>query len=270
MNLAEKVVFITGAANGIGRSLAKLAYERGAAVVVVTDISIQKLEELTKDWDKERFLCLMLNVTSKEDWQRAIDATVSKFKKIDILCNVAGIIEPGYIHETTLDKIDRQIDINLKGTIYGTHLAAQQMVKNGGGHIVNLGSLASLAPVPGLNIYSASKFGVRGFTLAIAEELEPYNIHVSVICPDAVKTGMLDYQKDKKEAALTFSGNRYLTPEEVAETIVHKALEKKERDIWIPFSRGATALSSSVFPGLAHSLKNIFLKKGLKNQEKYG
>ena len=269
MNLAEKVVFITGASGGIGRALAKLSYEKGATVVV-TDIAVPPLEQLTATWDTNRYLVLMHNVASSADWQRVLDAAVSRFKRIDILCNVAGIIEPGYIHETTLEKIDRQLDVNLKGTIYGTHLAAKHMLASGGGQIVNLGSLASLAPVPGLNIYSASKFGVRGFSLAIAEELIEHNIHVSVVCPDAVKTGMLDYQKDKKEAALTFSGNRYLTPEEVAETILKQAFDKKERDIWIPFHRGATALSSSVFPGLAHTLKNVFLKKGLQNQQKYG
>ena len=268
MNLSEKVVFVTGAANGIGKAIAKLTYEKGATVIMA-DIAVQKLEELTSGWDTTRFLTVMINVSSAADWQRAIELTISKFKKIDILCNVAGIVEPGYIHETTLDKIDRQIDINLKGTIYGTHTVSKQMVKQGGGHIINMASLAALAPVAGINIYTATKYGVRSFSLAIADELEEHHIHVSVICPDSVKTPMLDYEKDKIESALAFSGSRLLTPEEVADAILKQAIEKKKQEVWIPYHRGVLAFASSLFPRVSHLLKDIFIKKGLENQKKY-
>jgi len=264
----NKVIFITGAGNGIGFDLAKTLY-RLQAKLIVGDIDTAKLNELTASWDKARYLQLSLDVASKASWQQGIAAALTKFNRIDMLINAAGIIEPGYIHETTLDAIDRQIDINLKGTMYGSHLIAVHMKQQQSGHIINFGSLASLAPVPGLNCYSASKFGVRGFSLAIAEELEEHHIQVSVICPDAVQTPMLDYQKDKPEAALTFSGNKFLTVEEVTQAVLEQAIKLKQRDIWIPKHRGAIALSGSVFPGIAHTLKLFFLKRGLANQSKY-
>lgn len=264
----DSIIFITGAGNGIGKNLAITLHQLGAKLIL-TDIDVLVLTELSKTWNSSNYVSLKLNVASVEDWKRCIDIALNKFNRIDYLINVAGVIEPGYIYETSLDAIDKQIDINLKGTIYGTHLVSAQMVKQKSGHIINFGSLASLAPVPGINIYSATKFGIRGFSLAIAEELIDHRVFISVICPDAVKTPMLDYQKDKPEAALTFSGTKFLTVEEVTKVVLEDAIQKKERDIWIPKYRGLIAMSGNVFPGIAHDLKNYFMKSGKKNQQKY-
>lgn len=267
MQLKSKIVWITGAANGIGKRLSTLCYEQGA-IVVQSDINLAALENNNADREKTRIMLHVHNVAAPEQWQQIFEHIKSKFGQVDILMNVAGVIEPGFIHETTLQKIDRQIDINLKGTIYGVHTVAPDMVKAGSGHIINFGSLASLAPVPGLNIYSASKYGVRGFSLAIAQELEDYGVNVSVICPDAVNTDMLDYQKDKKEAALTFSGDNVLSVEDIAKAI-DEMIKNPKKELWLPTSRGITAMASSLFPGLAKNLRKTLTEKGLKNQKKY-
>jgi 3-oxoacyl-[acyl-carrier protein] reductase len=267
MTLNDKVVFITGAANGIGKQLAKDCYKRGASIVA-TDLTVELLEAAASERASRRSLILPLNVADAKAWKQAIDRVMQQFGRIDILLNVAGIIEPGYIHETTLEKIDRQIDINLKGTIYGVHAVAPIMQQQGSGHIINFGSLAALAPVPGLNIYSASKFGVRGFSLAIAQELDEFGIAVSVVCPDAVNTPMLDYQKDKKEAALTFSGDKVLTTEDIGKAVL-ELIEKPKPEVWLPASRATLAMASNLFPGVAKFLKDALMKKGLKNQEKF-
>lgn len=267
MQLKSKVIWITGAANGIGKRLATMCYDSGA-IVIQTDINMTALQLNNEKRDKSRFLLALHNVAAAEQWEQIYEDLKDRFGKLDILINVAGVIEPGFIHETTLQKIDRQIDINLKGTIYGVHTVSPDMVKAKSGHIINFGSLASLAPVPGLNIYSASKFGVRGFSLAIAQELEDFGVQVSVICPDAVNTDMLDYQKDKVEAALTFSGNKVLTVEDIAKAI-EDMINNPRKELWLPTSRGATAMAANLFPGIAKSLRKTLTEKGIKNQEKF-
>ena len=88
--------------------------------------------------------------------------------RIDVLMNVAGIIAPGKVHEITADRMLSHLDVNARGVMLGTQAAARQMVRQGQGHIINIASLAGLAPIPGIAPYTASKFAVRGFSLAVA------------------------------------------------------------------------------------------------------
>lgn len=267
MNYKEKTVLITGAANGIGKKIAETLYLNGCKVVV-SDIQKDTLNDLYRTYDATRTFIYPMDVTKAEDWENICQQTIERFGSIDILLNVAGIIEPGYIHETSVQKIDRQIDINLKGTIYGVHYVSQYMAKHRRGHIINISSMAGLAPIPGLNIYTASKFGVRGFSLAVAQELAEYNVYVSVLCPDAVKTNMLDYQKDKKEAAMTFSGNQILTVEALSKAII-SLIEKPRFELWLPVSRGILASVGALFPKIATKIKNGMIEKGIRKQQQY-
>ncbi len=118
-------------------------------------------------------------------------------------------MRPGHTPELLDGDVELQIGVNLKGVIYGTREAARLMLRQPDlarrGHIVNIASLAALAPIPGLTVYSATKYAVRAFSLAAAEELRPLGIAVTVVCPDAVKTPMLDLQVGYEEAALTFT-----------------------------------------------------------------
>lgn len=267
MSFSNLIVIITGAANGIGKKIAETLYHKGSKIVVA-DIQSTVLHNLYDHWDSKRVLICPLDVTQSSAWEQLKDETLQKFGKIDVLLNIAGIIEPGFIHETSIQKIDRQIDINLKGTIYGVHTISQVMVKQKSGHIINISSMAGLAPIPGLNIYTASKFGVRGFSLAVAQELAEHQVKVSVICPDAVKTNMLDYQKDKKEAAMTFSGSRYLEVEELSQAIL-QLIERPKFEIWLPKSRGVLASVGALFPKVATKIKNGLIQKGIKKQQQY-
>lgn len=267
MNFKNKTVVVTGAANGIGRKIAESLYEKGCNQAVF-DIQKEVLEDIFSYCDHQRILIRKLDISNAGDWKNAIAETIEKFIQIDILLNIAGIIEPGYIFETSIENIDRQIDINLKGTIYGVRFVSPKMVERKQGHIINISSMAGLAPIPGLNIYSATKFGVRGFSLAAAQELHPYNVWVSVICPDAVKTQMLDYQKDKKEAAMTFSANKYLSVEDLEAAII-SLIQKPKMEVWLPKSRGILASIGAFFPKLTLGLKSKLIKKGLEKQKEY-
>jgi 3-oxoacyl-[acyl-carrier protein] reductase len=264
----KKTVFITGSANGIGKHLSDVFYQQGHNVIV-TDFLIDKLQEQTKGWNSETCLIEKLNVTDVENWQNVVQKAIKKFGKIDIHLNVAGVITPGFVEDFALKDIDYHIDINVKGVMYGTKIVADEMLKVGSGHIINFASLAGVAPIHGIALYSASKYAVRGFSLAIRPELKVKGIDVSVICPDLVNTNMLTEQLDYKAAALTFSGNKTLTVNDIEKVIFVNALQKKQVEILVPLSRGWTAKIGNLFPAVGFWLTETLTKKGLKKQAEY-
>ncbi len=181
--------------------------------------------------------------------------------------NVAGVLRVEPVYELKAESIALQIDVNTKGVILGTRAAAEVMVRQRHGHIINIASLAALAPIPGIAVYSASKFAVRGFSLAAAQELEPFGVHVSILCPDAVDTPMVDYQLDHAGAALTFSGPKILSTDDVAKAVLG-LLAKPRTELVIPWSRGFLARLSSVMPRFLHRrVVQRLTRKGLSRQE---
>ena len=130
-----------------------------------------------------------------------------------------------------------------------------------------------MAPIPGISLYSASKFAVRGYSLAVAQELAPHNVQVTVLCPDAIRTPMLDLQKDYEEAALTFSGSRFLSAREVSQSL-QELIEAGQRgrapvERTLPWSRGLLARIASFAPATNMKLAGMLKRKGLKKQSKY-
>lgn len=264
----EKVIIITGCASGIGRYLAENLYREGHCLAL-TDVNEKGLQEASEQngWTSERAIVQTMDVTKRADWEKVIHATLERWNRIDVLMNIAGVIRPGYIHETDFEMIDYHIDINLKGTIYGTKLVSEQMVKQKQGHIINIASMAGISPVGGMNLYSTSKFGVRGFTLSIGHELREHNVAVTVVCPDLVDTPMLTLQLDYPEAALSFSGSRPLRVEKIGQLILEQGLKKRKLEIVYPTSRGLLAKLASFQPNLANLLFKIVTEKGLKRQK---
>lgn len=255
----NKTVFITGCANGIGKALVERFYSLGYRVIA-TDIDFDKLK--SHSWDSSKVSIYKLDVTNPEEWYGVVAAVIDKFGQIDVLINNAGVIIPAFIHDFTIKDVDFHIDINLKGVIYGSKIVSDLMLKQGSGHIINIASLAGVAPIQGLSLYSASKFAVRGFTLSIAQELKPRGIFVSVVCPDLVDTNMLKLQLDYEAANLTFSGNKVLTVNDIADAIIHRAINQKEVEILIPRSRGFLAKIGNFFPSMADFLTKTLSKKG--------
>ena len=264
----QKVVFLTGSASGVGLHLT----ERFAALgyrVVATDVNLDQLKRHQKDkgWSKELVWVRKLDVTKKAQWKTLWDDVTEKWGSVDVVCNVAGYLLPGKISETPFEQIDRHIDINVKGLMYGSKFASQEMTKAGSGHIINIASLGGIAPIPGIALYSASKFAVRGFTLALAQELKPQGVNVTVICPDAIETPMLTLQEDYEDAALTFSGSHTLTVEDIADAVFHDALQKKTLEVVLPSTRGMLAKMGSAFPKISFMLSEQLGKAGRKKQQ---
>lgn len=261
------VTLITGAASGIGLCLAEILHTAEHRLVVTdVDIDAMRARAGERGWQPPQVEVIALDVRDAAGWQEAIQFAIGRFGRLDVLLNVAGIVRPGWVHERTPDDIALHMDVNAKGVMLGTQAAAVEMVRQGSGHIVNMGSMAALAPIPGIAMYTASKFAVRGFSLAVAQELRPHGVHVTVVCPDAVATPMLDLQLDYDEAALTFSTRRALTADEVARAIVDVGLRRRPLELVLPRSRGWLAKLGGALPPVATLLLPRLRRRGLARQ----
>lgn len=259
--------FVTGAASGIGRALVG-AIAAGGARAVATDLREDVLREAAAGWPADRVHARALDVRDAAAWEAALDDAWAAMGGVDVLMNVAGYLRPGWAHETPADEVARHLDVNARGVMLGTMATSRRMAAAGGGHVVNIASMAALAPVPGLALYSASKYAVRAFSLAVAYELRPHGVAVTVVCPDAVQTPMLDLQKDYAEAAITFSGPRALTPDEVVAALLGPVLEKKPLLLALPAARGRRwlALLVDLFPRLAFAAAPRAFRQGRAKQ----
>jgi 3-oxoacyl-[acyl-carrier protein] reductase len=267
--MSAKTFWITGAASGLGHALATALLNAGHAVFA-TDVQRALLEKTAKDsgWNRERLLLSALDVRDSEAWGEAEKLFLQRWPRLDVMINNAGILLSGPLSDVKDADVHRMLDINVKGVMFGSRHATGLMLKQGGGHIINMGSMSSLAPVPGIGLYSASKFAVRGYSLALAMELQEHNIAVTCVCPDGINTPMLKAEAHSRDAALIFSGGRILTTEEVRDAILGPILEKRPMEYILPDSRGWMAKASSVAPELSSRILGLLQKRGLKNQQK--
>lgn len=260
-------MLLTGCASGIGRHLAGALSARGHHLVA-TDVNEEGLarEAEARGWDRSRVRLVRLDVRREEDWEAALDEAERAFGGAEVVMNIAGFLQPAYVQDLDAKDLALQLDVNVKGVVLGTRAAARRMLKRGSGHIVNIGSLAGLTPLPGLSIYAASKFAVRGFTLSAAFELRPRGVDVTLLMPDAVDTPMLDKQIGYEEAAMTFSGSRALTVEDIERAIVEEVLPHRPLELAIPTSRALLARLATAAPGAVQRLAPLFVKMGRKKQ----
>lgn len=267
--MTQKTFWITGAASGLGQALTTAALRAGHAVFA-TDVLLEKLELVaaSSGWPKHQLLLAALDVRNEAEWESAARTFLQRWQRLDVMINNAGILLSGPLSEVRDSDVHRMLDINVKGVMFGSRHAAGIMLKQGHGHIVNMGSMSSLAPVPGIGLYSASKFAVRGYSLALAMELKDSNIAVTCVCPDGINTPMLQAEAHSKDTALIFSGGRILTTEEVRDVILGPILKDRPMEYILPDSRGWLAKASSVAPELSSRVISILKKRGLKNQEK--
>ncbi|WP_019674027.1 SDR family oxidoreductase [Psychrobacter lutiphocae] len=263
---------VTGAASGIGLALCQRLLA-GNHRVCACDINFDALQAIYSHYPQfaegGNLMLQQLDVRQLDTWQQTVVRVVEHWQRIDVLCNIAGVLKENWVTDIVVpDEVDLHFDINVKGTIFGTQSVIETMRSQGSGHIINVASLAALSPVPGLSLYSASKFAVRSYSLAAGMELGQYGIAVTTICPDAVQTPMLDKQKDKEQAALTFSGHRTLSVDEVVDAIVGPIMRKRPLEMVLPASRGVVAKAANIFPQTTGNYVDFFHKLGKKRQKK--
>jgi len=266
--IRDQVFWVTGAASGVGSHLTDCLLTRGARVMA-TDVNLDGLRRAARarDWSGDRLLLRRHDVGDAQAWEGEMRELVLRWQRLDVLLNVAGVIHPGWLAEASIADIDTHIDVNFKGVAYGCRVAARQMIAQGHGHIINFASLAGIAPISGIGLYSASKFAVRAYSSVLTQELKPKGVAVTVICPDAIETPMLIQQEAYEEAALTFSGRRTLTVHDIERVLFERILPRKPREVMIPFGRGLQARLVGLFPRLADALINVLRRRGRKTQK---
>lgn len=189
-----KVAVVTGAGSGMGRATANLLAAEGARVVVV-DISGD--QDITAKEIGESAIAVQADVTKTKEVKAAVDAAVDTWGHLDVMCNAAGVVsEPATIDMYSDDEFERVLSINLKGTYFGMKHALPHLLANGGGAIVNWGSLASSLGMPGAAGYVASKAAVATLTKTAAVEYASRGIRVNAIIPGVVDTAIVQKGRD--------------------------------------------------------------------------
>lgn len=211
-------VAVTGGARGIGRATATALAEAGARVVI-GDIDDDTLAataaELTAATGAE-VINIRLDVRDPDSFGKFLDRAETELGGLDALINNAGIMPTGSFLEESLETADRQLDINLRGVIIGSKLAAQRFAVRRHGHIVNVASILGLVATPDIATYAATKFGVVGLSSALHQELEQFGVRVSTICPAFVNTQLIAGLSPNRITKLI----GFVEPEDVAAAVV--------------------------------------------------
>ena len=191
MRLENKVAFISGGGRGMGEVMAKLFAREGASVVIGDVLEGEgKQVEAAINETGGNCLFVRLNVTDETQWQQAVAATVTRFGKLDILINNAGIYRTNQIESTSAEEWDQVLAINGKGVFLGTKAAIPEMRKAGGGSIINLSSVAGLVGSADSGAYNASKGAVRLLTKSTAIQYAKEGIRANSIHPGTIETPM--------------------------------------------------------------------------------
>ena len=212
-SLQGKVAVVTGGGRGIGAAIAERLAALGAAVLITgrtrpmldqTATHLRKLGHRGEPW--------ACDVSSWESVQKLAEMVKTKFGRINILVNNAGI--GGFsspLHQMNVAEWDQVLNTNLRGVFYCIKAFAPMLIEAGQGDIVNISSLASKNPLPNGAAYAASKWGLNGLTVSVAEELRKHNVRVSLVCPGSTNTDLSPHEG--KDAS------KMLQPEDVAECV---------------------------------------------------
>jgi NAD(P)-dependent dehydrogenase (short-subunit alcohol dehydrogenase family) len=188
--LSNQVALVTGAGRGIGRSISTHLASLGATVILCSR-SASELEALGHEIASSggKGVPLVLDVSDLSSVENAATEVKKAHDRLDVLVNNAGVGSfAGPLHEMTPDNWEKVLNTNLRGVFYCIRTFAPMMIRQGGGHIVNISSLAGKNPLANGAAYAASKWGLNGLSYSIAEELRGKNIRVSVVCPGSVDT----------------------------------------------------------------------------------
>ena len=228
--LKDKVAIVTGGGSGIGRATSQL-FAREGARVVVADIDQEGALETVKMIADEggEALFVKADVSSEEDVKHMIRHTVDTYGRLDVLFNNAGIGATAKATEATSEHWRKVLGVNLEGTFLGCKYAIPEMIRGGGGSIINNGSILAEVGFSEATAYSASKHGVVGLTQTVALDYAAEGIRANVVCPGFIHTPMVTEslgEEEAKQIAALHPLGRMGKPEEVAEAVLFLASDK--------------------------------------------
>jgi NAD(P)-dependent dehydrogenase (short-subunit alcohol dehydrogenase family) len=213
-SLTNKVAIVTGGGRGIGRAIALALSRAGARVVLAarSEPELRAVAEEIRGRDGDA-LVLPTDVTRDEDMERLVERTLKEWGSIDILVNNAGWGKTAPVVNSKIEEVDRTLQVNLRATMMMTRLVLPALLEKKGGAVINIGSISGKAGSANTAAYSASKFGVIGFTQSLFEEVREHGVKVSVILPGFVDTPLIPPNK-------RLDRGKMIQPGDVAETVL--------------------------------------------------
>jgi len=257
----NKTVIITGGSEGVGAAAARMFAEAGANLMLVAR-NKKNLDAIAEELRvKTKVEVFAMDVSDAEACVDLFKKTAFEFDGVDVLVNNAGYHKRGNVEDVDATELGKMIDVNLKAPIMLTRIALPYLREAESAAIINVGSLAGRAPIPGSASYAASKAGLRSFTYALGMELRDSNIKLAVVSPGPIDTGFIMADIDAT-SDLTFS-QPISTAEEVAQAILDLCSNRlKEQSM--PAKSGFLTMIMYLFPGLSLKVRPMLEKKGAK------
>jgi short-subunit dehydrogenase len=243
MRISGSTVLLTGATGGIGHAIARELHGRGAKLIL-TGRRVDVLEPLAAELDGARALAVDLSDPAE------VDRLLAESGPVDVLVANAALPGSGALDSFSVEQVDRALDVNLRAPIVMAQALAPAMAERGAGHLLFVSSLSGKAASPNSTMYNATKFGLRGFALALRAELRASNVGVSVVCPGFIRdAGMFADAEVKLPRGV---GTR--SPEDVAQAVAG-AIERNRGEVDVaPFSLRVGAIFANVAPEIAASV----------------
>ncbi|MCZ6806005.1 MAG: SDR family NAD(P)-dependent oxidoreductase [Deltaproteobacteria bacterium] len=250
---------VTGSGKGLGRQIARGLADKGFAVLV-TDI----------DEEAAKATAAAIGGQAWAMWQdvrdpashRAIAEAADERGPLKVWVNNAGVLSLGPVWELDDDTVRRHVEVNFLGVVWGSRAAIDSM-RLDGGQVINIASLSSLVPAPGLAVYGGTKSAVLGYSISLQGDLlrAELPITVSAVCPDAIDTDMVRNVAHSKEAGLLFSAKKLLTVDEVADAVLD-LVDKPRLVVTMPRARATLAHLLRPFPTTGLKVLERFRRLG--------
>lgn len=275
MGIAEafngRSVLVTGAASGIGRSIAAQTTEVGAKVLLVD--KSEKVFDVAAEIGRGAE-AILVDVREPQQLKAAVDRVVELHGRLDFMFNNAGVAIFGEIEETPIDEWDLIIDVNFRAVAHGMKFAWDQMIRQPeGGHIVSTASAAGLVPVPLQTHYVGTKHGVVGLSKNLSLEGAEHNIHATVFCPGFTETGMMT--DNIKHGRMDIPDIRKLapappTPVDVQVERLLKGVARRRRYVVVPFYSRLGWWVERISPSFSHQVHRVIHRITLARAKRAG
>jgi short-subunit dehydrogenase len=257
-----RVVIITGASSGIGAATARRLARDGMRLVLAARRQ-DRLQQVAADVIAlgGEALVVPTDVCIRDDIQRMLQATLDRWGRIDVLLNNAGIGHDGLFANIKPATIRNEVHINLTAVIECAQAVLPVMLRQKSGHIINTSSIAGLIAIPGSTIYSATKFGINGFSDSLRRELRGTGIQISAFCPGFTPSEISPQLRAVAEGRPDAPHVVGLMPVAYVADQVARLIRHPRRRMVIPYSWQILVVVAFLFPGLADALIFSFLPK---------
>jgi len=273
--LQQKVIAITGAGGGIGSALAREFAATGAHLAlsdINTDATSALADELRKTGT--RVSTASLDVRNHESFCEWANSIMEEFGQVDVLINNAGVTSWGAFEHQKIQDVQWLLDINLGGVMNGCNAFLPHLKATGGGHIVNISSMAALMSIPMQSTYAASKWAVRGFSRCLRIELRPRKIGVTAILPGTIATPFLQRARTNDSRGTNRMANlmmRFGTSPEIVARAVARSIQRNRGETFVGWDSRLVALFERFLPGfLSFIINGLYPRLAPKGKLKVG